>query len=83
MPRWGATPLCGLAAAGWNGCEVSSPSWSNGQMAAAIAAEAVELEQKPGDSQIHGSPVQADVVTSPLQPIQTKIDLIIRVTMMQ
>lgn len=64
MPRWGATPSCEMAAAGWNECEVSSPR-GNGQMAAATAAEGVELEQKPGDSQTCGSPVQADVVTRP------------------
>lgn len=34
-------------------------------MAAATAAEGVELEQKPGDSQIYGSPVKADLVTRP------------------
>lgn len=54
-----------MTAAGWNGCEVSSPSGSNDQMAAATAAEGVELEQKPGDSQIYGSPVKADLVTRP------------------
>ena len=39
-------------------------------MAVATVAEGVELEQKAGDSQIYGRPVQADVVTR-LTPANT------------
>lgn len=64
MPKWGAAPPCGMAAAGWDGWEVSSPR-GNGQTAAATAAEGVELGQELEDSQTCGSSVQADMVTRP------------------
>lgn len=50
MPRWSTAPPCGMAAVGWGAWEVRSPR-GDGQRAAVIAEQGVELEQELGDSQ--------------------------------